>query len=466
MARDLLTDIKIRQAKPRQKPYKLHDGAGLYLHIQTNGSKYWRLKFRHSGKERVFAIGVYPEVPLAAAREQAFKARRLIGDGLDPVAERRRARGSSAETFQVIAEEWIESQSNIWSASYKEGVQSALAANLYPRIGGTPIKAITVPVMRDALLVMEKREVLAALRKVRMWASGVFRYAIATGRAEANPAETLRGTFKAHKARNFAAITNRDELGDLVAKIRSYDGSIITRLALLLMVLTFTRTKELRWARWSEFEFERSEWTIPADRMKMREEHTVPLSRQALAIIEDLKLLRTSDFLFPNENNPRKPMSENTMLYALYRLGYHNRSTVHGFRSSASSLLNKMGFNPDWIERQLSHRERNKVRAAYHREEYLEERRGMMQQWADFIDGLAAADTPRILPHRGEGVAPTQTARVSAQQTYWLVWLGFALAISLLSPRHQATTTDADGSTSKSSATSQLESGSLGSQGN
>jgi integrase len=398
MARDLLSDTKVRQSKARETPYKLHDGAGLYLHVQTNGSKYWRLKFRHQGKERVFAIGVYPEVGLAAAREEALKARRLVGEGKDPVAERRRARGSSAETFQEIAEEWIESQSNVWSPSYKESVESALASNLYPHIGSTQIRAITVPLMRDALLIMEKREVLAALRKVRMWASLVFRYAIATGRAEANPAETLQGTFKAHKPRNFTAITKRDDLGELIRKIRSYDGSIVTRLSLSLMVLTFTRTKELRWARWSEFDLENAQWTIPAERMKMREQHIVPLSRQALAIIEELKLLRTSEFLFPNENNPRKPMSENTMLYALYRLGYHNRSTVHGFRSSASSLLNKMGFNPDWIERQLSHRERNKVRGAYHREEYLEERHGMMQRWADFIDELATENAPGIVP--------------------------------------------------------------------
>jgi hypothetical protein len=221
MARDLLSDTKVRQSKARETPYKLHDGAGLYLHVQTNGSKYWRLKFRHSGKERVFAIGVYPEVGLAAAREEVLKARRLVGEGKDPVAERRRARGSSAETFQTIAEEWIESQSNVWSPSYKESVQSALAANLYPHIGSTQIRAITVPVMRDVLLVMEKREVLAALRKVRMWASLVFRYAIATGRAEANPAETLRGTFKAHKPRNFTAITKRDDLGELITVEKS-----------------------------------------------------------------------------------------------------------------------------------------------------------------------------------------------------------------------------------------------------
>jgi integrase len=399
MALNLLSDTKVRQAKKRQKPYRLHDGGGLYAHIDTNGSKYWRLKFRIAGKERVFSIGVYPEVSLAAARDEALKARQLIRDGLDPVAERKRRRASngSGETFQAIAEEWMESQANIWSPSYKESVTSALAKNLFPHIGKLPIKTITVPVMRDALLIMEKREALAALRKVRMWASLVFRYAIKTDRAADNPAEPLRGTFKAHKPRNFAAITKADELGELVQKIRNYDGSIVTRLALLLMVYTFPRTKELRGARWSEFDFAKAEWTIPAERMKKGEEHVVPLSRQALAVLEELHpLTGTSEFVFPNEHNRRNPMSENTMLYALYRLGYHKRSTVHGFRSSASSLLNKMGFNRDWVERQLSHQEGNKVRAAYHREEYLEDRHQMMQRWADFVDELVAKNTACI----------------------------------------------------------------------
>ena len=248
MARELLSELKVRQAKPKAKPYKLHDGGGLYLHVHPNGSKYWRKKFRHVGKERVLAIGVYPEVSLASAREEALNARRLINDGIDPVAERRRARvNNTAETFQAIAEEWIESRKNVWSPTYLETVRSALSVNLYPQIGYLPIRSITVPVMRDALLVMEKREVLSALRKVRMWASGVFRHAIATGRAENDPAGPLQGTFKAHKPKNFAAITKSAELGELIAKIRAYDGSIITRHALLLMVYTFPRTTELRW---------------------------------------------------------------------------------------------------------------------------------------------------------------------------------------------------------------------------
>jgi integrase len=319
-------------------------------------------------------------------------ARRLIREGNDPVAERRKSRASnSAETFQAIAEEWIASRDSTWSPTYHEAVQSALAANLYPQVGALPVRSIDVPTLRNALLLMEKRGALAALRKVRMWASLVFRYAIATGRAEIDPAAPLRGTFKAHKPSHFAALTDRQEFGKLIAKIRAYDGSIVTRYGLLLMAYTFPRTNELVEAKWGEFELEKPQWRIPAERMKMGQEHIVPLSRQASSIVKDLQTLTaTSDFVFPNENNPRKPMSENTMLYALYRLGYHKRSTVHGFRTSASTMLNEMGFDADVIERQLAHQERNKVRAAYHRAQYLLERQAMMQTWADRIDELAA----------------------------------------------------------------------------
>ena len=401
MARDLLSDAKVRNLKSGSRPRKVHDGGGLYLHVQPNGSRYWRLKFRLNGKERVFAIGLYPDVSLTSAREEALNARRLIKDGIDPVVDRRNTRArNSAETFQAIAEEWIASQSDKWSPTYVEAVKSALGANLYSQIGGLPVRTIDVPIMRNALLLMEKRGALAALRKVRMWASGVFRHAIATGRAESDPAAPLRGTFKAHKPRNFAAITKADELGELVAKIRDYDGSIITRCGLLLMVYTFTRTKELRAAKWSEFDFDKSTWKIPAERMKMGEEHIVPLSRQAVQILDELKtLMSTSEFLFPNEKNSHKPMSENTLLYALYRLGYHKRSTVHGFRSSASTLLNEeLEFDADVIERQLAHQERNAVRAAYNRAEYLGERRAMMKYWADCVDVLREGG--RVLPLR------------------------------------------------------------------
>jgi integrase len=397
MPRDILSELKVRQAKGRDKPYKLHDGAGLYLHVQPNGGRYWRVKFRYQDKERIFAIGVYPDVGLSDARDEALKARRLIQEGNDPVAERKRLRNATAETFRTIAEEWIASKTGTWSPTYKESVETALTANLYPHIGNHPIRSITVPILRNALLIMENKEILAALRKVRMWAEHVFRYAIATGRSDNNPAQLLRGTFKAHKPKNFAAVTTATDFGELIRKISSYEGEVMTRLALLLMAHTVQRTKELRMAKWPEFDLKECNWIIPKERMKMGREHIVPLSRQVIALLQQLKTLNgTSDFVFPNVNNRRKPMSENTMIYGLYRLGYHGRATVHGFRSSASTLLNKMGFNPDWIERQLSHQERNKVRAAYHREQYLEERRGMMQRWSDYIDQLAVSDSAPI----------------------------------------------------------------------
>jgi integrase len=393
MARDRLTDTKVRQAKPGPKPYKLADGGGLFLLVNPNGSRYWRLKYRASGKERLFAVGVYPEIGLADARRTALEARQVIREGGDPVHERQRQRAaaaSSAETFQAIAEEWIAARAGEWSPTYREAVHSALAANLYPQIGSHQIRSITVPVMREALLLMERRGALAALRKVRMWASQVFRYAIATGRADSDPAAPLRGTFKAHKGRNFAAVTKAQEFGELIGRIRAYDGSVVTRSALLLMAYTFVRTGELRAAEWKEVDLDGAVWRIPSERMKMGEEHVVPLSRQALAVLAELKLLTgTSRLLFPNERRPEKPMSENTVLYALYRMGYHSRATGHGFRSSASTMLNELGFDPDVIERQLAHRERNKVRAAYHRAEYLAERREMMQRWADHVDELA-----------------------------------------------------------------------------
>jgi integrase len=242
---------------------------------------------------------------------------------------------------------------------------------------------------------MERRGALAALRKVRMWTSQVFRYAIATGRADADPAAPLRGTFKAHKGRNFAALTKPEQFGELIAKIKAYDGSLVTRCALMLMAYTFVRTGELRRAEWSEFDFQGGTWRVPAQRMKMGEEHIVPLSRQTLAVLAELKpLTGHSRLVFPNERKPTTPMSENTLLFALYRMGYHSRATGHGFRSSASTMLNELGFDADVIERQLAHQERNKVRAAYHRAEYLPERRVMMQRWADYVEDLVTTHGP------------------------------------------------------------------------
>jgi integrase len=404
MARDRLSDAKVRSAKPAAQPYKLYDGGGLFLLVHPNGSRYWRFKYRFGDKEKLFAIGVYPDVTLSEARAKALDARRMVSEGADPVIERRRHRANSAtsaaETFQAMAEEWMASRTDVWSPSYREAVQSALAANLYAQLGQLPIRSISVPVLREALLLMERRGALVALRKVRMWASMVFRYAIATGRAENDPAAPLRGTFKAHKGGHFAALTKPSELGQLLARIRDYDGSIITRCGLLLLAYTFTRTTELRASEWTEFGLDGASWTIPAERMKTDVSHYVPLSRQALQILVEIRALTgSSRWVFPNERNSQKPMSENTMLYALYRLGYHGRATVHGFRASASTILNEvLGFDKDVVERQLAHKEPNKVRAAYNRAEYLAERREMMQRWADYIDDIASRSATAVDP--------------------------------------------------------------------
>jgi integrase len=401
VARNQLSEVKVRRARRRTKPYKLYDGDGLYLLVHPNGSRYWRIKYRIAGKERLYAVGLYPDVGLAKARESADKARRLITSGVDPVHERRAQRASSAaesaQTFKALAEEWIESRANEWSPSYADAVRSSLAANLYPLVGALPIRSVTVPALRDALLLMEKRGTLVALRKARMWASGVFRYAIATGRADSDPAAPLRGTFKAHKGKHFPALTEPDDLGQLLASIDGYDGSPVTRSALKLLAYTFVRTGELRGAEWSEIDLDNGVWSIPAERMKTRVPHVVPLSRQAVQLFGELKeLTGNSRWVFPNERRRLQPMSENTVLYALYRLGYHGRATGHGFRASASTLLNKLGFNADVVERQLAHQEQNKVRAAYHREKYINERREMMQRWADYIDQLAFPESRQV----------------------------------------------------------------------
>jgi integrase len=322
-----------------------------------------------------------------------------VASGVDPVHDRRARRASaaaaSAQTFKALADEWLEVKSSAWSPSYTEAVRSALAANLYPQIGSMPVNAITVPILREALLLMEKRGALVALRKVRMWASLVFRYAIATGRAEADPAAPLRGTFQSHQPRNFPALTKAEELGHLLASIDTYDGSPITRAALKVLAYTFVRTGELRGAQWSEFDFAKRLWTIPAERTKTRAPHVVPISRQVINMLSELKLLTGRfQWIFPGERRPQQPMSENTILYALYRLGYHGRTTGHGFRATASTLLNELGFDADVIERQLGHQARDKVRAAYHRAEYLNERREMMQKWSDYLDALQSAAFP------------------------------------------------------------------------
>lgn len=388
-----LSEVTVRNAKGKDKAYKLADGGGLYILVNPDGSKYWRLKYRFAGKEKLLALGVYPSVRMAAARERREEAKRLLNENLDPAIarkeEKRAAQISAANTFELIAREWIEQQSNRWTPNHAKRVLESLEDNIFPGIGFRPIAGITPPELLAELRKTESRGALETAQRLLQRCNGVFRYAVSTGRCERNPAAELRGALKSPKRENHAALS-ADELPEFLQKLEAYDGHLQTKLALRLLVLTFVRSGELRAAEWTEFNLEAAEWRIPAERMKMRAPHIVPLSRQALEALDQLKKLTGKGrFLFPNQSKSDACMSENTMLYALYRMGYHSRATGHGFRATASTILNEQGWKADAIERQLAHAERNKVRAAYHRSEYLDERQRMMQGWADYLDGIA-----------------------------------------------------------------------------
>lgn len=389
-----LSEVKARNAKPKSKPYKIADGDGLFLLVTPAGGKYWRLKYYFAGKEKLLALGVYPEVGLADARERRMDARKQLAAGKDPAQEKkeskRRTQLTTVNRFEVVASEWLSKQESIWSQRYFNTTKWRLETYVLPQIGDRPIANITALDVLDVLRELEAKGILDTTRKVKQVVEKVFMYAIATGRAERNPVPDLRGALKVPVVKHRSYLREA-ELPEYLRKLEAYDGSLQTQIALRLLLLTFVRTTELRAARWEEIDWDKAEWRIPAERMKMREAHIVPLAKQAIAILRKQEELSSNrEFVFPNEHAPSKFMSENTMLYALYRMGYHSRATGHGFRSTASTILNEHGFRPDVIERQLAHGERNKVRAAYNHAQYLPERRKMMQWWADFIDQMAA----------------------------------------------------------------------------
>lgn len=394
MPTDKLTDPKIRQANPADKPYKLFDGGGLFLLVQPGGSKLWRLKYRFGGKEKLLAIGSYDKgVSLKKAREERDKARDQLVEGIDPAASRKKEKHAEREqaenTFRATALNWAETYGASWTESHRARVVASLEADAFSALGDLPVKEITPPMVLEVIRAVESRGALDVASRVLQRTSAIFRYAIQTGLAIYNPAADMKGVLKTRKVEHRSAIS-QGELPDFLKKLDSYSGYPITKLALRLIVLTFVRTGELRGARWEEFDVDQGEWRIPAERMKMRSPHIVPLSPQALAVVEELRPLTGHfDLLFPSQRDQGKPISENTLLYALYRLGYHKRATVHGFRALASTILNETGFRPDVIERQLAHVERNKVRAAYHRSEYLEERQKMMDWWGACIESMA-----------------------------------------------------------------------------
>jgi integrase len=393
-----LSETAVRNAKPKAKPYKIADSGGLFLVVMPNGSKYWRLRYFFDGKEKTLALGVYPDVSLADARERRANAKKHLAAGTDPVEAKKRAKREeslkAANTFEAIALEWYGQRTHEWSPKTSKMVLDRLERHILPKLSDRPIAGIDAPEVLSVLRVVEESGALEMARRVSHIISQVFLYAIATGRAKRNPVNDLRGALKSPVVKHRAYLREAD-LPDFLGKMASYVGTPLTKLALQLLLLTFVRTTELRAAKWQEIEWDKAEWRIPAERMKMGEEHIVPLSRQAITVLREIeKHSGAVAYVFPSETNPATFMSENTMLYALYRMGYRHKATGHGFRSTASTILNEHGFRPDVIERQLAHSERNSVRAAYNHAQYLPERREMMQWWADHLDGLARRNQP------------------------------------------------------------------------
>jgi integrase len=394
-----LTDIAIRRAKAHKTAYKLFDEKGMYLLVSPTGAKLWRLKYRALRKEKVLALGQYPERTLAEARDLRDEARKRVRDGGDPSAERklerREQRMRADNTFEILAREWYANQRAKWTVDHAATILRRIETHLFPALGSRPIAEIDAPELLDALRRIERHAQANArgsneiAHRMLQTSGQIFRYAIATGRARRNPSVDLRGALKAkERTRNYAALSET-ELPGFLNKLNAYDGQPQTKLAMRLLLLTFVRTGELRGAQWPEFELDKAQWRIPAERMKMRSEHIVPLSTQAIEVVRELRKLNGGRCnVFANQVNHEKPMSENTLLYALYRMGYHSRATAHGFRATASTILNEQGFRPEVIERQLAQVERNKVRAAYHRAEYMPARRKMMQHWADYLESV------------------------------------------------------------------------------
>jgi len=400
-----LTDAKCRSAQSGGRLQKLSDGGGLQLWVQPKGGNLWRFAYRFGGKQKLLAFGVYPTVSLARARQLREDAKRLLADGHDPATEKKRQAEAlaNAPTFRAIAEEYV-------AKLRREGRSAATITKIdwlltfaNAEFGDEPIRQIAAPSILKVLQSLEARERYESARRLRSTLGSVFRYAIATARAEADPSYALRGALTQVKATPRAAITDPEKFGALLRAVDSFDGQPGTRIALRLLALLFPRPGELRLAQWTEFDLERAVWAIPASRMKMRRAHRVPLPRQAMALLTVLRTIAPGELLFPSVRSPSRPISDGTLNAALRRLGYANDEvTGHGFRATASSLLNESGrWHPDAIERQLAHIEGNAVRAAYARGEHWDERTKMMQWWADHLDQLRTSSKQ---PNENNGI--------------------------------------------------------------
>lgn len=407
-----LTDTQIKGAKPESKPRKLADEKGLYLLVQPTGGKLWRLKYRFGGKEKLLALGAYPEVGLKDARERREEARKLLAGGIDPGAQRKAQKAASearaANSFEVIGREWLEKwRSTVEPAQYAKALARA-EKNIYPWLGGRPIEEITAPEILAVLLRIDERGARYTAHKVKSEISQVFRFAVATWRAKRDPCPDLRGAIPPAKGENFAAITSPKEAGELLRAIDAFRGTYIVKSALLLAPLLFVRPGELRKAEWAEFDLAKAEWNIPAARMKGRQAHLVPLPAQAIRILEDLQPLTGRGVHVFAGRDPKKPMSDAAVNAALRRMGYDTKTEItgHGFRAMARTILHEeLHFKPEVIEHQLAHRVADALGSAYNRTKFIKDRREMMQRWADYLDKLKAGADVVALPTRGAGAA-------------------------------------------------------------
>ena len=397
-----LTDAKLRNLT---QPGKHFDGGGLYLELTQAGGRYWRLKYRHGGKEKRLALGVYPAISLKAARDLATEARKLLEQGADPGAQRKaskvQASAEAANTFEAVARDWHQHQAGRWEPDTAGRVLTSLANDVFPVLGARPMASIKPGEVRSAILAIEKRGAPDQAGRVLQRVKAVYRWAVIHGRIEANPMLDLVQSeiLKPREVQHRAAMADK-ELPEFLEKLASYSGDPHTAHALRFLILTATRPGETRGARWAEIDVDAALWVIPAERMKMRTEHRVPLSRQALEVLRSMQPLSGHhELVFPSPSYPSKPLSENTFNSGLARMGYKNTATAHGFRALFSTVANECGWNPDVIERQLAHKEQNEVRAAYHRSAYLKDRAQLMQWWGDYIDGRQAGNVV-LMPRR------------------------------------------------------------------
>lgn len=384
-----LTARQVDTAKPKEKPYKLSDGGGLYLEVASSGSRYWRLKYRYAGKEKRLAFGVYPEVSLAEARDKREAAKKVLAAGNDPgevkKAEKIAQKLGFENTFEAIAREWHQVRADRWSLRYRDEIIDTFEKDVFPYIGKRPIAEIKPMELLETLRRMEKRGALEKMRKVRQRCGEVFRHAIVTGRAEYNPAPDLATALATPKKTHFPFLT-AEELPDFLKDLAGYTGSIITKTATQIIMLTGVRTQELRFARWEDINFEKRLWEIPAEVMKMKRPHIVPMSDQVIALFESLKpITGLYPLVFIGRNDRTKPISKESINQVIELLGYKGRVTGHGFRHTMSTILHEEGFDSAWIETQLAHVDKNAIRGAYNHAQYLDGRKEMMQWYANYI---------------------------------------------------------------------------------